>query len=393
MVAMVGALIGCGGGGNGGGGGIGGTGAPLDVGTVRFALTDAPSCGYDQVNITIDRIRLHQDSGAGDGDGGWSEIVLQPPKRVDLLTLTNGALAELGQATVPVGTYRQLRLVLAVNGNAVPPPNSVVPTGGSETALSTPSAQQSGLKLSTEIVVADNALTDLVLDFDACKSVVKAGASGRYNLKPVITVLARAAGSGNRVVGYLAAPLASSATSVSLQANGVPIKATAPDASGQFVLYPVPGGDYDLVVSSPNRVLAVVTGVPVTATASTSVSTAAIPIAPPLLTIPARTVSGVVTNPLATVRSLQTLQGGQAVEVAWAPVDATTGAFSFVLPANSAVRSAYVAGAPGATFVVDPLPAGRYTVDAAIGSTHASQLIDVTGAVPPLTLALPLATQ
>ena len=50
----------CGGGGSaGGGGGIGGTGSPSTLGTVRFSLTDAPACGFDAVNVTIDRVRVH----------------------------------------------------------------------------------------------------------------------------------------------------------------------------------------------------------------------------------------------------------------------------------------------------------------------------------------------
>ena len=57
------ALASCGGGG--GGGGIGGTGAQ---GTLRLAITDAPSCGYDAVNITIERVRVHQNLDAADGD-------------------------------------------------------------------------------------------------------------------------------------------------------------------------------------------------------------------------------------------------------------------------------------------------------------------------------------
>ena len=66
-------LAGCGGGGDDAGGGIGGTGSPL--GTLRMSLTDAPACGYDAVNITVERIRVHQSDGAADNDSGWHDIV------------------------------------------------------------------------------------------------------------------------------------------------------------------------------------------------------------------------------------------------------------------------------------------------------------------------------
>lgn len=77
----------------GGGGGIGGTGSPA---TLKLALTDAPSCGFDAVNITVQKVRVHQVSTALDTDSGWSEIVLAPARRLNLLNLTNGVLEELG---------------------------------------------------------------------------------------------------------------------------------------------------------------------------------------------------------------------------------------------------------------------------------------------------------
>jgi hypothetical protein len=155
---LLGVLAACGGGG----------GEASGSGTLRLALTDAPSCGYDKVNVTVERVRVHQSSTAADTDGGWVDLVQDTPQRVDLLTLTNGLLMELGQTRLTAGTYRQLRLVLADNTVLNPMANSVVPTGGTEVALKTPSAQQSGLKIRVNIDVATDQLADVVLDFDAC---------------------------------------------------------------------------------------------------------------------------------------------------------------------------------------------------------------------------------
>jgi hypothetical protein len=44
--------------------------------------------------------------------------------------------------------------------------NSVVPTGGVETALNTPSGQQSGLKMNVDLTVEADKVADFVLDFD-----------------------------------------------------------------------------------------------------------------------------------------------------------------------------------------------------------------------------------
>ena len=77
-------------------------------------MTDAPSCGYDHIYITVEKVRVHTSATAEDG-GGWQEIVLSPARRIDLLDLTNGVLEELGSTPLPAGDYQQIRLVLANN--------------------------------------------------------------------------------------------------------------------------------------------------------------------------------------------------------------------------------------------------------------------------------------
>lgn len=187
-------LTACGGGSSGGvdssGSGSSTVNGDSDTGTLRLALTDAPACGFDTVFVTIQKVRVHKSSDANDIDGGWSEIVLNPAKKVDLLSLTNGKLEDLGQTVLPAGKYTQLRLVLAEN-NGAPFANSAKPTGESEVALQTPSGQQSGLKTNIDITVAANKTSDFVIDFDACKSIVAAGGSGKYLLKPVLSMTPR----------------------------------------------------------------------------------------------------------------------------------------------------------------------------------------------------------
>ncbi|MES3013018.1 MAG: DUF4382 domain-containing protein [Pseudomonadota bacterium] len=382
-MAMLFGLASCGGGG--GGGGIEGTGSPL--GTMRLSLTDAPACGFDAVHITVDRVRVHQSAGAADADTGWSEVVLNPAKRVDLLTLSNGVLEPLGQTDLPAGKYTQMRLVLAPNTAAAPFANAVTPTGDAETALTTPSAQQSGLKLNVNIDIPAGKVADFAIDFDACKSIVKRGNSGQYNLKPVISVTPIVSDAGLRVTGYVDPSIAVGSTLVSVQQAGVPVKATAPDATGRFVLYPVPAGSYDLVVSAAGRVTATMTGVPVVATAPTTINSAALPIAPGATTL--RTVTGTVTPATATARALQLYTGGPTVEVAWAPVDATTGAFGFSLPIGAPVKLAWVANPSTLAFLPDAAAGAKYNVETASNGTAKSQAIDVGAAVAPLVFSFP----
>jgi hypothetical protein len=197
LLSVVAVLVSCGGGGGGlggtggsgggggGGGGIGGTGAIL-----RVTLTDAPACGFDNVYVTVASVRVNANDTDDDGDSGWQTLPLNPPRQIDLLTLRNGATTVLGEQEVPAGRYRRLRLVLAENGvnGASALANSVVPTAtGVQVPLETPSAQQSGLKVRIDAEVRSAALTEIRLDFDACQSVVSAGNSGRFNLRPQIT--------------------------------------------------------------------------------------------------------------------------------------------------------------------------------------------------------------
>lgn len=377
-------LAACGGG---GGGGIGGTGATSSKGTMRVSMTDAPSCGYDQVNVTIDKVRVHQSGDAADSTAGWVDIPLASPQRVDLLTLTNGVLFPLGEAPLPAGKYQQMRLVLADNTQAFPLANSVKPTGGTEVPLDTPSAQQSGLKLNMNVDVPADQVVDVVLDFDACKSVVKRGNTGKYNLKPVITVIPVVNSGGQRVEGWVDLGLVGSNTFVSVQSQGLPVKTSIPDSQGRFVLFPVPVGSYDLVITAPDRVTAVVTGVPVAASTVTSVGSTSVRVNPPTTLM--REVTGTVSPATATVRATQALTGGPTIEVASPPVDALDGSFDMSLPIGAPIRATYVANAPSFGFASDAAVAGLYTVQASSNGSTQSADINTTSTVPPLSFTLP----
>lgn len=341
----------------------GGGDASSPEGSLRVALTDAPSCGYDRVYVTVERVRVHKSDGAAEEAAGWEEIVLPQSKRIDLLELTNGVLEELGQTTLPAGTYNQVRLVLADNKGNGTPANAVQLTGSRTLVpLHTPSAQQSGLKIKTKFEVAAGGRADLVLDFDACRSVVKAGASGNYNLKPVIRVAQRA---NTAIQGYVSTTMTMNATRVSAQQDGVLLRSTVPDAAGKFVLPFLPAGSYDVVIASEGRSTAVVSSVPLTATATTTVNGTATAILPPDATM--REVTGTVfvgsgTATRATdaeMRATQTLTGGPRIEVAVTPVNAADATYTLRLPAAAPVTAVY-ASSGTLSFAADAPLAGRY---------------------------------
>lgn len=356
-----------------GGGGGGGVDAGAGNGTLRLALTDAPACGYDAVFITVQKIRVHQSASASDNDANWSEIVLNPARRIDLLSLTNGVLFELGQTPLPAGTYTQLRMVLADNGGATPLANAVKPTGGSESALKTPSGQTSGVKANINITISPNQLADFVLDFDACKSVVSAGNSGQYLLKPVVRVVPRFI---SGVSGTVEASLAANA-SLSLQQGGVVVAGAVADATGRFLLQPVAPGSYTLVLTAPGRTTLVVTQVPVVADTVTAVGSAAAPLASPASAT--ATVSG--TAPLETfVRALQPLTSAPTVEVAGRFVDGV-GSYGFLLPVAAPRVAPYAAPPAPLVFTADGAAAARYTLVASLaGFADKTRVLDPLGA-------------
>jgi hypothetical protein len=378
LVSLIGAVVltACGGGGGSppapvsstpGGSGAGSTG------TLRVALTDAPACGYDNVFVTVDRVRVHASSIASDADSGWSEVVLNPAQRIDLLMLTNGVLAELGQTTLPAGQYTQVRLVLRPNGSGAPA-NSLVLSGGSgEIPLDTPSATKSGLKLIHPFTVQQDTMVDLVLDFDACRSVVRRGNSGRYNLTPVISVIPRTA---TAIVGVVDPMLTNVA--ISAQKNGTVVRSTTPNANGAFVLsgLDVAQAPFDVVITAEGHATAVVAAVPVIADATTAVSTASAPIMLP--TSPTGVAKGKVL-PLdvgAAVRALQVVGTVPKVEVGHDNADATTGEYTLSLPRDAARRATYSTTLPLA-FAPQNASAAAYTLEAS-ATGHVTQTKGVT---------------
>jgi hypothetical protein len=371
-------LAACGGGGGGG----------SNEGALRVALTDAPSC-YEHVFVTVEKVRVHQSGSAGDADAGWSEVIVSPPKKIDLPTLTNGVLEELGTTALPAGQYSQIRLVLASNtgSGTSSMANSVQPNGGTLTALATPSGQQSGLKLQAHFEVAAGQTADLLLDFDACKSVVPAGA-GKFILKPVVSVVPRTLTTG--LQGYVSTTLSLGSTTVAAQQNGVTVRSTVPDSTGKFSIPFLPTGTYTLVVTSDGRATGVITSVPA-GTTTTVLNGTATAITTPVSTMAdvtgtvsvtsvsgSSTISAVLTD--ATVRALQSLAGGTTIEVVSQPVDAVLGSYRFRLPVGAPVKAPYVSSTAALVFTADPSVAGKYTIQVeSPGRANLEQPADISG--------------
>jgi hypothetical protein len=339
-------------------------------GTLKISLTDAPSGSYDAVNVTVSKVRVHQSASAAENDAGWTDIILSPARKINLLNLTNGALEELGETPLAAGHYTQLRLVLVPN-TVAPLANSVVLSGTTtEIVLDTPSGVQSGIKLINQFDVAAGQRVDLVLDFDASKSVVKAGASGKYILKPVIKVIPSVL---NGIEGFVDISSLGSNVSVSAQQNGNVIGSTVPNTQGYFRIARLAPGNYDVVLTADGRTTKVIASVPVASTTSiTALSTSAAPVTLPLsTTIPTfRNISGIVTlsptssiDEAAYVAAKQTFGSNPAVTVKLLAVDISSGAYSLALPIDAPLLGQYGTGSLPITFTAQTT-AGQYTVEA-----------------------------
>lgn len=333
-----------------------------NTGTLNVSLTDNPACGMDHVYVTVKEVKVHSSSTAKDSDAGWYSVKLANPKKIDLLTLTNGALTTLGQTPLPAGRYTQIRLVLDQNQGSKWA-NSVVPTGGTELALTTPSAAQSGYKVVGSFDVKPDTLVDLVLDFDACQSIVKRG-NGSYNLKPVVTATPQVV--SGTISGFVSPSLAQAGATVYAQQNGEIIKGTPVPATGDFKLMPLvqskTNGNYDIVITAPGYATAVIKSVPVTAEQTTTISTQALPINTNVTTH--YRVSGTATpsSDLIEVNAKQT-SGGTTYTVNTINATLDTGAYSLSLSTGAPYLGPYTGTLP-IVFTPDNTVNGQYTISA-----------------------------
>ena len=194
---------------------------------LEVSLTDSPG-DYEEINIDIQGVEVHRSE--GNQNSGW--MVLDINEGVyNILELTNGLDTLLGAIDLPSGRVSQIRLILGSN--------NTLKVAGETKPLSTPSSQQSGLKLNIQADLTGGITYRITLDFDAARSIVAKG-NGDYSLKPVIRALSEA--TSGAIKGEIAPIEASPAV---FAISGVDTVATAfPDSTGHFLLHAIPPGTY-----------------------------------------------------------------------------------------------------------------------------------------------------
>jgi hypothetical protein len=200
---------------------------------LEIRLTDAPG-DYEEVNVDIQGIEIHADN--GEVASGWKSLNVQRGV-YNLLELSNGIDTLLSAVELPAGRVSQIRLLLGENNS--------VKIDGQELPLTTPSAQQSGLKLNVHADLIEGVTYSILLDFDAARSVVKAG-NGSYNLKPVIRSVTEA--TSGAIKGEVS-PV-ESLPAVFAIAGLDTVATTYADSTGRFLLRGVPAGTYTVSIDS-----------------------------------------------------------------------------------------------------------------------------------------------
>jgi hypothetical protein len=197
---------------------------------VQVRLTDAPDPSVKEVWVDIREVKLMMSD--------TSEITLAGahPGIYNLLDLTNGKDTILADAEIPVGTISQIRLVLGDN-------NYIITKSGEKMMLTTPSAQQSGLKVKINQAVTGGVLYRLILDFDAGKSIVKAGNSGKYILKPVLRIISFLASGGN--VKGVVAPDSISTTVYAIKGTDTVASTYTQIGNGMYWIRDIAAGTYN----------------------------------------------------------------------------------------------------------------------------------------------------
>ncbi len=234
---------------------------PSGSGTLQLTLVDAPAPidGIERIDITFSSILVHKTSSAELDDAQWivllDEGLSSAERTFDLLEFVNGASAILGTATLESGHYSQIRIIIE---------SATITINGEESALTINSGTVSGIKLTHAFTLDANAITEIILDFDAGESVseVPVG-SGHYRLQPTIRTITKVI---SGTISGSVTPRGINALVIAYTAGTTDIvTSTYVAESGDYVLPALLAGSYDLEAVAEGYVTGTEAGITVTA--------------------------------------------------------------------------------------------------------------------------------
>ena len=250
-----------------------GPGGPDGSGNTAIFLTDAPF-PFDvisRVDIHISEIGVSPQADTTIGPPDWITVA-RPERAFNLLDLQNGATALLGEAEVPPGQYRAIRVTFDPARSSMTDVHGGHPTINWQSKGDTPTL----FGLVEEAMAIDENGEDIVIDFDVGRSFLPDSSTGGFLFIPFLRAITRA-GSG-AVEGTLVraeggAPIGLAAVGIhyaydSLTSEPGPLMATSrSDASGHFKAsflrpgrYVVVPEDLERDLVGPNRTVDVKAG-------------------------------------------------------------------------------------------------------------------------------------
>lgn len=205
------------------------------TGSLKVSLTDAPAAAnFEKVEITVSTLEISKET---DGTNATWITLNENVGTIDLLTLNNGRLQELGMKDLEAGTYNQIRFIVT---------EARVTVAGVDTVMHMAS---NSVKLTTPFTITEGITTELVIDFDAAHSITLTQGGTGYTMTPV-TRLAQVDLTG--AVRGKVTPISDVVISVMACQDGstVSVAGTVADADGSFMIGYLEPGTYDIYIDA-----------------------------------------------------------------------------------------------------------------------------------------------
>lgn len=171
--------------------------SPKETGKLVLLIKDKPIAGEEvlEVNVTISQVMVHktllgeeapegeveaQEVAQGEKEDETWIVITEEPKEFDLIKLAD-AQELLGEKELEPGMYTQIRLTVEAR-------EIVIKEDSEEKTYDLKLTGQSRLKIVRSFQIKAGETTELLLDFDAEKSIKKTG-KGVYSLKPTIKLV------------------------------------------------------------------------------------------------------------------------------------------------------------------------------------------------------------
>lgn len=205
------------------------------AGILAVKITDSPA-KYAALDVEITGVALFSE------ETGWIKLGTEP-RVIGILKLTNGAYAPLTrQNNIKTGHYTKIMVSfgelnkLGLNNNPGFPE-----TGPLMVDLFFEGRKEIVIEINE--IVKPSEYTEILLDFDAARSVIENG--GKYFLRPELSVITRPR---TGVMGDLESPLALDVTGAIFVTNGTDSLSSYTNKDGKFIIRGMREGLYDVII-------------------------------------------------------------------------------------------------------------------------------------------------